>query len=457
MRVYFLLILLLFLTACGTAAPAEPEGNSEPAAEEVVAEATEEVVEEAAPTEAPTEVPPTDTPEPVAEEEGDTEADTESQAVQGDEEIITTESGLQYVIIEEGTGERPEPGAIVQVHYTGTLEDGTKFDSSLDRGQPFEFPLGWRQVIAGWDEGIALMREGGKARFIIPSELGYGSRGSGAVIPPDATLIFEVELLSFTPGPPPPPPPPKAPTEVAEEDYTTTDSGLMYHDFEVGDGPSPEAGQTVSVHYTGWLEDGTMFDSSLLRGEPINFPVGQGNVIPGWDEGVLSMSVGGKRQLVIPSELAYGERGAGQGAIPPNATLIFEVELVDVLPAPPEAPTEVAEADYTTTDSGLMYHDFEVGDGPSPEAGQTVSVHYTGWLEDGTMFDSSFLRGQPIDFPIGVGGVIPGWDEGVLSMNVGGKRQLVIPADLGYGAQGAGNVIPPNATLIFEVELVGVK
>ena len=114
-----------------------------------------------------------------------------------------------------------------------------------------------------------------------------------------------------------------------EADYTTTESGLKYYDLEVGEGPSPEPGQLVSVHYTGWLEDGKKFDSSLDRGQPFTFPIGMGQVIPGWDEGVGTMKVGGQRQLVIPSELAYGEQGAG-GVIPPNAILIFEVELLDV-------------------------------------------------------------------------------------------------------------------------------
>ncbi|MCB1789026.1 MAG: FKBP-type peptidyl-prolyl cis-trans isomerase [Gammaproteobacteria bacterium] len=109
------------------------------------------------------------------------------------------------------------------------------------------------------------------------------------------------------------------------------------------------------------------------------------------------------------------------------------------------------------TDSGLKYEDLAVGDGATAQAGQRVSVHYTGWLTDGSKFDSSVDRGQPFEFSLGRGMVIRGWDEGVAGMQVGGRRKLTIPAHLGYGAQGAGGVIPPNATLVFEVELLGVR
>ncbi|MBI3965395.1 MAG: FKBP-type peptidyl-prolyl cis-trans isomerase [Chloroflexi bacterium] len=110
-----------------------------------------------------------------------------------------------------------------------------------------------------------------------------------------------------------------------------------------------------------------------------------------------------------------------------------------------------------TTPSGLQYQDITVGQGETARSGQTVSVHYTGWLTNGTKFDSSVDRGQPFEFPLGAGHVIRGWDEGVAGMTVGGKRKLTIPSDLGYGARGAGSVIPPNATLVFDVELLGVR
>ena len=246
---------------------------------------------------------------------------------------------------------------------------------------------------------------------------------------------------------------PTVPTPAAQGNAMTTPSGLQYIELAAGDGPAPQPGDIVSVHYTGTLTDGTVFDSSYKRGEPIKFPLGRGRVIRGWDEGIALMKKGGKARLIIPPQLGYGAQGAG-GVIPPNATLVFEVELVDIQASKVSGPTKVDEAKYVTTPSGLKYYDIKVGDGASPAKGQKVKVHYSGWLTDGTLFDSSVERGQPFSFTLGAGEVIPGWDEGVATMKVGGKRQLVIPPSLGYGAQGAGGVIPPNATLIFEVELL---
>lgn len=114
------------------------------------------------------------------------------------ENVKTTESGLRYVDIEKGEGEIPEKGQTVVVHYTGSLADGTKFDSSRDRDRPFSFKLGEGQVIKGWEEGISTMQVGGRRQLIIPPELGYGQKGAGGVIPPNATLIFDVELLKIS-------------------------------------------------------------------------------------------------------------------------------------------------------------------------------------------------------------------------------------------------------------------
>jgi peptidylprolyl isomerase len=216
---------------------------------------------------------------------------------------------------------------------------------------------------------------------------------------------------------------------------TATASGLHYADIVVGGGALPAPTDWVTVNYTGTLEDGTVFDASSQHGGPASIPLDQ--VIPGWSEGVGSMKVGGTRKLVIPPSLAYGAQGGGP--IPPNATLIFVVELLDTKPAPK-----------------VQIDDISVGSGAAAKVGDTLSVNYTGTLQDGTVFDSSIGK-QPFEFQLGAQQVIPGWDQGLVGMKVGGKRKLTIPPELAYGSAGASGVIPPNATLTFEIDLLAIK
>ena len=233
--------------------------------------------------------------------------------------MITTESGLQYEVMTMGTGEKPEATDKVEVHYHGTLLDGTVFDSSVDRGKTIKFGL--NQVIKGWTEGLQLMPIGSKFKFTIIPELAYGDRDMGPKLPPNSTLIFEVELFNIE-------------KPFVDTDFTiptqeiTLESGLRYLEHIAGKGEITQVGNTVSVHYSGFLANGTKFDSSHDRGQPFSFTLGDYRVIKGWEEGLLNMKKGGKRTLIIPPVLGYGEKGAG-GIIPPNATLMFEVELVD--------------------------------------------------------------------------------------------------------------------------------
>jgi peptidylprolyl isomerase len=242
-----------------------------------------------------------------------------------------TASGLFYVMHTEGSGAPPAAGATVNVHYIGTLLDGTKFDSSRDRNQPFSFVVGKGQVIKGWDEGLTLFKPGGRGTLYIPSPLAYGENGAGA-IPPNAILVFDIELLSVSDA-----------SLVLENDVQTildylmsqgiharkAQSGLFYTIDREGSGPNPLPGNMITVHYTGKLLNGTKFDSSYDRGEPISFKIGSGQVIKGWDLGLRNFNKGSKGTLYIPSALGYGERGAPP-AIPGKAILVFDIEVIDI-------------------------------------------------------------------------------------------------------------------------------
>lgn len=419
--------ILVAAAACGPATPT-PQEEAESAVEAETAPEPVEV-ESAEAAEPIEDLSPPATPEPIVLEGA-----------------TVTDSGLQVLETTAGDGPTPQLGQLITMHFSGSLPDGTMFGDSYSSGEPITVVYGSEQLLEGWTEGLGLMKEGGSAKLVLPPELAFGDAGYG-MVPPGSQVILDVELLSVEDAP--------VPADVAEADLETTESGLQYYDIEEGDGPTPEEGGLVSTHFTIWVDeaDGTRYVVSSANRDPISFTLGSGEtVFPGWEEAVSTMKQGGTRYLIVPPDLGLGAQGGGD--IPPDATLVMEIELVDV--QEPVKMTEVDEADYVTTDSGLQYYDIEEGDGPTPETGQTVVVHYTGWLEDGTKFDSSLDRGQPFSFPLGTGSVIAGWDEGLSTMQVGGKRQLRIPADLAYGDAGAGT-IPPGATLIFDVELLDVE
>jgi FKBP-type peptidyl-prolyl cis-trans isomerase len=265
------------------------------------------------------------------------------------------------------------------------------------------------------------------------------------------------------PAPPqPPPPPPRNPDDLPPPDDVKappadakkTDSGLSYKVLTPGKGKQkPTPTDSVEVHYTGWTTDGRMFDSSVKRGQPARFPVG--GVIKGWTEGLQLMTVGEKARFWIPAELAYGESPGGGR---PGGMLVFDVELLGITaaPKPPKVPEDFAAAPQNAKKnaSGIAYHVLKKGSGKEhPTAQSTVEVHYSGWTTDGKMFDSSVARGQPAVFPLG--GVIPGWTEGVQLMVVGEKTRFWIPGNLAYDNSPRPGA--PKGTLVFDIELLSIK
>lgn len=241
-----------------------------------------------------------------------------------------------------------------------------------------------------------------------------------------------------------------APSDVAAApaDAQKTASGLAYKVISAGPGgEKPTAESTVTVHYSGWTTDGENFDSSVSRGQPAKFPLTR--VIKGWTEGVALMSKGDKYRFWIPTELAYNNQPGK-----PAGMLVFDIELIDFKsPVPAPADVAAAPADAKKLPDGLAYKVLTPGTGTAhPKESSRVTVHYSGWTTDGKMFDSSVMRDKPATFPLT--GVIKGWTEGVQLMQEGAIYKFVIPPGLAYGEAGAGADIPPNSTLVFQIELI---
>ena len=364
-----------------------------------------------------------------------------------DPKTIKTPSGLEYTITEKGNGKKPNKGDKISVHYTGKFTNDSVFDSSLRRGVPYELRLGNGEVIAGWEEAFLLLQEGDKATLRIPPALAYGDQTRGS-IPANSTLIFDVELLKVTEG--------VKPFDVKGKDTLKTESGIKYIIVKENKTGESTKGKKVTINYSGFLREGRCFDSSVDRGQPLVAEVGRGKLFPGLDEAISLMRNGEKGKFIIPSQLAFGERGGGP--IPPNSDLIMDLEVMNVQDIPVPVKFDTTGITPKTTVTGLKYFEIKKsGNEQKPMAGQNVKVHYSGYLTDGKLFDSSVERGEPIEFALGAGQVIAGWEEGIALMSVGDKYRLIIPSQLGYGEAGRAPVIPANAELIFDVELIAVS
>nr|AAC37678.1 FKBP65 binding protein [Mus musculus]prf//2204313A FK506-binding protein 65kD [Mus musculus] len=310
-------------------------------------------------------------------------------------------------------------GDFVRYHYNGTFEDGKKFDSSYDRSTLVAIVVGVGRLITGMDRGLMGMCVNERRRLIVPPHLGYGSIGVAGLIPPDATLYFDVVLL-----------------DVWNKADTVQSTILLRPPY------CPRMVQNsdfVRYHYNGTLLDGTGFDNSYSRGGTYDTYIGSGWLIKGMDQGLLGMCPGEKRKIIIPPFLAYGEKGYGT-VIPPQASLVFYVLLLDV-----HNPKDTVQLETLELPQGCVRR---------AVAGDFMRYHYNGSLMDGTLFDSSYSRNHTYNTYVGQGYIIPGMDQGLQGACIGERRRITVPPHLAYGENGTGDKIPGSAVLIFDVHVI---
>lgn len=257
-----------------------------------------------------------------------------------------------------------------------------------------------------------------------------------------------------------------------KQNVITKSNGLQYVDDTVGTGRKADLGDLVSIRFTAWMvkdstgnlytdwsKDSTkkkdIIGATAPNGRPYKFLLDEKNFIKGSIEGIEGMKIGGTRTIIIPSEIAYGKTGIGP--IPPNTKLKALVTLVDAKKPIVTNLWNVDTTKYKTTKDGLKYTIIEEGTGPKADSGNVVTVNYSGFIaKDSSKFDSSVERDEPLVFKLGTHTVIPGLEEGIKLLNKGSKARLVIPPSIAYGNRPM-RIIPPNSTLIFDVQLVDIK
>lgn len=411
-----------------------------------------------------------------------------------------TGDGLYYKFHVKGDDTTTvRPGMIVNIKLKYSINDSLLFNSD-EIPDDFVLPVNEPTYKGDLYTSLTMMHPGDSATFITPADSFFLKTLRMPKVPDSAyvgkDLIFNIKLIYA-----------KTQQQLEAEHRTKLDemkneeqtllrnyltssnitvaplpSGLIFMETKKGNGQKPNVGDYGKVHLRVSKIDGTELFSSFEQAEPMMWESGKDFDNKGVTEALNLMSKGSKASIIVPSSLAFGEQGRNQ-IVPPYTTLLYDLELVDIVTkaqfekekadkerkavqerevAKKEESTKLQEylknnrINVTPTSSGLYYIEQQKGSGAKAAFGKTVKVNYTGYLINGKEFDSSKGR-EPLSFVLGQGQVISGWEEGISLMNVGGKARLIIPSKLGYGESGQPPVIPPSATLIFDVELVDVK
>ncbi len=399
-----------------------------------------------------------------------------------------SESGLYYKFyLQDTEGKKASKDDILTVHMIYRIHDSVIFDSrTLDA--PFKFPLQEPSFKGDVFEGLAMMAVGDSATFIINSD-SLKRFGTIPNLPESAMLYFDVKMIGIQS---------KADfdretelqkqkdalalqklKDVEQQDILAyveanhirvkpTENGLYIIPVRTGGGANTMAGNVVEINYSASQFDGSKLVSTT-DGEagPVYFELGKQFEIPGIEQALMTMRVGGKVKVVVPSDLAYGDNGI-QDFVPPCTPVVFDVELLKVIKK--EVYVKMMEDKEKTTieaylaaqswnvepdEYGLYYLETQSGKGAKAAVGSTVSINYSGKLMDGTVFDAS-AKNNPLTFQLGKGEVIPGLDIGITHMSPGAKATLIIPSKLAYGDKYAG-IIPPYTPIVYDIELIQAK
>jgi len=408
-------------------------------------------------------------------------------------------NGLRYKLYKSGK-DTTKPGlgdwVSILMRYSTIIKgkDTLLFDSKTQlKGAPVRFQLPPSDFRGDLYEGLGMLSAGDSALFVINADSlflrTFRMEKRPDVIDKNADVFFYVYLLSFD-----------NPEKLINNELTAlqkfisdnkiaetpTASGIYIINSQKGEGIKMDTGCMVKLQMKVSLIDGKQLFSSYDRPEPLKFTCGNKFDTPGLEEALMKMKKGEKSRVIVPSKMGFGEKGKGV-VIPPYTTIVYDVEILDILSkeasekeraAAKAQETKMSDQKSETVKndeamllenylkenkitvkpnaSGLYYIEKSAGTGPQAVAGKKVKVHYTGTLLNGKKFDSSVDRNEPFEFDLGIGQVIKGWDEGIALMKVGGKATLIIPSTIAYGSRDMG-VIPPFSTLVFDVELIDVK